>query len=109
MLQKKIVIVSKIRPQSRSLPSIEKLTGPMCPSVVPRINGVEGPVTSDQRKIRNGAVESDDCEKMNASSFDAMESAAKSVLLGFVDLRLAFVFPRDETKSERDGAFTVHQ
>lgn len=49
-------------------PSIEKLTGPMCPSVVPRINGVEGPVTSDQRQIRNGAVESDDCEKMNASA-----------------------------------------
>lgn len=46
---------------------------------------------------------------MNASASDAMESAAKSVLLGFVDLRLAFFFPRDETKSERDGAFTVHQ
>jgi len=54
-------------------------------------------------------TESDDCEKMNASASDAMESAAKSVLLGLVDLRLAFFFPRDETKSERDGAFTVHQ
>jgi hypothetical protein len=55
-------------------------------------------VTSDQRKIWNGAAESDDCEKMNASAFDAMESAAKSVLLGFWDRRLAFLFPRDETK-----------
>lgn len=59
--------------------------------------------------VANQGAESDDCEKMNASAFDAMESAAKSVLLRFVDLRLAFVFPRDETKSERDGAFTVHQ
>lgn len=41
---------------------------------------------------------------MNASASDAIESAAKSVLLGFVDLRLAFFFPRDETKSERDGS-----
>lgn len=49
--------------------------------------------------------ESDDFEKRNASASDAIESAAKSVLLGFVDLRLAFVFPRDDTKYERDGAF----
>lgn len=58
--------------------------------------------------VANQGAESDDCEKMNASASDATESA-KSVLLGFVDPRLAFVFPRDETKSERDGAFTVHQ
>lgn len=59
--------------------------------------------------VANQGATSDDCEKMNASASDAIESAAKSVWLGFVDLRLAFVFPRDETKSERDGAFTVHQ
>lgn len=69
--------VSQLRPKSRSLPSIEKLTGQMLPSVVPRINGVEGTVTSDQRKIRNRAVESDDCDQIYAYAFDAMESDAK--------------------------------
>lgn len=49
--------------------------------------------------VANQGAESDDCEKMNASAPDAMESA--SVWLGFGDLRLAFIFPRDETKSER--------
>lgn len=39
----------------------------MCPSVVPRITGVEGPVTSDQRKIRNGAVESDEIAECSES------------------------------------------
>lgn len=51
---------------------------------------------------------------MNASASDATESAAKSVLLGFVDPRLAFVFP-DETKGwsfhcasiRRNSRFTV--
>lgn len=37
----------------------------MCPSVVPRITGVEGP--SDQRKIRNGAVESDEIAECSES------------------------------------------
>jgi len=34
--------------------------------------------------VENQGAESDDCEKMNASASDAMESAAK-VLLEFVD------------------------
>ncbi|KAL3507116.1 hypothetical protein ACH5RR_032498 [Cinchona calisaya] len=51
-------------------------------------------------RSRNGAVESDGCEKMNASVFNAMESAANSILLGFVDLRLAFVWIVTATRKD---------